>query len=155
MAKQYYFRAYKQSGVPIVPIAGIKNAAIELLKSFSRCVVLVFTEDAFLSYRQIKWWKGRLLPALANDTGHSKAYWEAYLKLTIMPDAFPPTSLEVEGKEIVYLPSITNLTTKEMSDLMAGSVAHLKGDDLQEGQKCKFGDQFHWLTLPESSLRKD
>ncbi|KKN08793.1 hypothetical protein LCGC14_1052950, partial [marine sediment metagenome] len=46
-----------------------------------------------ISYRMIKWWKGILLPSLADFTGDSKAYWEGKLKLKVDPDYFAPFNI--------------------------------------------------------------
>ena len=69
----------------------------------------------YLSYRQIRWWKGRLLPALEKDTGQTQKEWEDDLKIKVMPDKFPVRTTTFQGKSHEYLDSITILTTKEMT----------------------------------------
>ena len=83
-----------------------------------------------------------MLPALAEDTGDSKAYWEAKLKLAVLPDEFKPETVIIDGEIIGYLPSVSKLSCKKTNELIEGSVA----------QCHKWG--FVWVTLPDSELKK-
>lgn len=114
-----------------------------------RCKVSVesFSEDAEWSQYQCAWWKGILLPGLAEDTGDSIAYWEAVLKLAVMPDDFQFINVVVDDTEFSYLPSITTLGMKKMNVMIKGSVAHLRDERI-------YGDKFHWVTEPRRELRK-
>jgi len=95
----------------------------------------------YISYQQIKWWKGVLLPALSKDSGDSIEYWETKLKLAVMPDEFAPKTVAVGNKEYQIIPSITSLSKKNMNQLIEGSVA-----------KChELG--LLWVTLPDSNLK--
>lgn len=114
----------------------------ELLKE---CVpggaLQVLTPLEYISYQQIKWWKGVLLPALSKDSGDSVEYWETKLKLAVMPDEFTPHSVQVRQDLYYIIPSITKLSKKKMNELIEGSVA-----------KChEWG--LTWATLPDSELR--
>lgn len=113
----------------------------------SKVTVESYSEDAEWSDHQRKWWKGILLPALAEDTGDSIAYWESVLKLAVMPDDFQFITIYVEAKEITYLPSITILGMTKMNQMVKGSVAHLRDDRI-------YGKKFHWVTEPRRELRK-
>ena len=113
----------------------------------SKVSVESYSEDAEWSDQQRKWWKGVLLPALAEYTGDSIAYWEAVLKLAVMPDDFQFITVSVEGKEITYLPSITILGMTKMNLMVKDSVAHLRDDRI-------YGKKFHWVTEPRRELRK-
>ena len=139
----HYFQAHKQSGVIIAPWPLIKRKLKDTLAKSKRCVIAVFTEDEALSHRQIRWFKGILLPALSKETGDTKSYWETRLKMFVMPDEFEPEIIEYHGKNIVCIPSITKLSTKKMTELMDGSVEILH----------QWG--FRWVTMPDSSLRKE
>lgn len=97
--------------------------------------------DKELSYKQIRWWKGVLLKALARDTGEPESKCEAVLKLTVMPDEFQPIKVKVGENEYTFIPSITKLSTKKMSKLMMESVQKLQ----------EWG--FTWATEPDPSLR--
>jgi hypothetical protein len=115
----------------------------ELLK---KCVpgaaLQVLTPDKYISYQQIKWWKGVLLPALAKDSGDSIEYWETSLKLSVMPDDFVPFYVPIKKQVFPVIPSINKLSVKKMNQLIEGSVA-----------KChEIG--LTWVTLPDSELRK-
>lgn len=102
----------------------------------------ILTPDKYISYQQIKWWKGVLLPALANDSGDSVEYWETLLKLTVMPDDFTPYYVPIKKQVFPVMPSINKLSVKKMNQLIEGSVA-----------KChELG--LTWVTLPDSELRK-
>jgi hypothetical protein len=94
-----------------------------------------------ISYQQIKWWKGILLPALSKDSGDSIDWWETTLKMEVMPDEFEPKIIIVKGKEHTLVPSITKLSIKKMNQLIEGSVA-----------KCHEWGKV-WVTLPDSELR--
>lgn len=96
--------------------------------------------------QQRAWWKGILLPALAKDTGNSEDWWETRLKLKVMPDEFFPVAV-AHGKQVIdIIPSITKLGKRKMSELIKGSVAHLRDEK-------KYGDQFHWVTEPDKELK--
>ncbi len=95
----------------------------------------------YLTDRQRRWWKGVLLPALAQDTGESVGMWEARLKMEVMPDKFPPIYITVENRPIATVASITTLGKRKMGELIEGSVAKLH----------EWG--FTWVTLPDSELR--
>jgi hypothetical protein len=110
-----------------------------------QCVVggalQVLTPLEYISYQQIKWWKGVLLPALSKDSGDSVEYCETKLKLAVMPDEFAPKTVAVGNKEYQIIPSITSLSKKKMNQLIEGSVA-----------KChEWG--LMWATLPDSDLK--
>ena len=150
----HYFQAHKQSGVIIAPWPLIKRKVKDTLAKSKRCVIAVFTEDEALSYRQIRWWKGVMIPALAKDTGYTESYWETRLKLAVMPEKFQPIPFEYNGETYYRLPSITILSTKEMSQLMEGSVIHLREDDVPEDDK-QYKGIFYWVTMPDPELRKD
>ncbi len=101
----------------------------------------------YITYQQIKWLKGVLLPALSNDTGDSVAVWEARLKRNVMPDDFLPTVVQDGTNVYITLPSITTLGKRKMGELIGGSVDHLRDENI-------YGDKFHWVTLPCKELRK-
>jgi hypothetical protein len=113
----------------------------------SRITVENWTEEREWSDRQRKWWKGVLLPSLAESTGDSLAYWENKLKLAVLPDDFKPIGVQVDVSYFFYLPSITTLGIKKMNIMVEGSVAHLRDEKI-------YGDVFHWVTLPDRDLRK-
>lgn len=98
--------------------------------------------------RQTAWWKGILLPALAKDTGDSKEYWETKLKLAVLPDDFTPFYIPIGKQVFPIVPSITKLSCKKMTELIQGAVSHLR-------ETPEYGDQFQWVTLPDSELRRD
>lgn len=109
-----------------------------------------FSADERITEQQRKWFKGVLLPALADDTGDSKASLESELKLAVMPDKFAPDHITVktidsDGNpaylDLSIVPSITILTKKQMGELIEGSVAHLRASG------------FDWVTLPDPELR--
>ena len=102
----------------------------------------VLTPSKYITYQQIKWWKGCLLPALSKDTGDSRESWETKLKLAVMPDEFTPEIITFNGKEYARIPSITRLGIKKMNELIEGSVAQCHDWSLL------------WVTLPDSELRK-
>jgi len=114
----------------------------------SRVIVEDFSEAKELSERQLNWWKGVLLPALANHTGDSIAYWETKLKLAVLPDDFQPVTVRLHGKFYTYVPSITILGIAKMSIMVEGSVDHLRDEE-------KYGDEFKWVTLPDPELRRE
>lgn len=102
----------------------------------------VLTPDKYISYQQIKFWKGVLLPALSKDSGDSVEYWETLLKTQVMPDEFTPYYVPIGKQVFPIIPSINKLSVKKMNQLIEGSVA-----------KChELG--LTWVTLPESELRK-
>ena len=105
-------------------------------------ILQVLTPTEYISYQQIRWFKGVLLPALANDSGDSVEYWETLLKLTVMPDDFTPYYVPIKKQVFPVMPSINKLSVKKMNQLIEGSVA-----------KChELG--LTWVTLPDSELRK-
>lgn len=120
------------------------KAVYAACRKFSRFIVKVdeYNQEKELSDQQRAWWKGILLPALAKDTGESESKWEAILKLSVMPDEFKPVTITVGENGYSFIPSITNLSTKKMSQLIEGSVAKLHD----------WG--FLWVTLPDPELRK-
>ncbi len=92
----------------------------------------------FITRQQVKWWKGVLLPALANDSGHSKGWWELKLKLTVLPDEFTPEVIPTKSGEKIWIyPSITSLSRNKMGELIEGAVGVCHG----------WG--FSWVTLPD------
>ncbi len=100
-----------------------------------------------ISNQMTRWFKGVLLPALADDTGDSIAKWETMLKLNVDPDYFKPFVVEVNGMAVTILPSIKDMPMKRAIALVDGSVAHLH-------DKTIYGDKFLWVTLPDPKLRK-
>ena len=96
----------------------------------------------YITNQQIAWWKGILLPALAEDSGDSVGYWETKLKLAVLPDDFVPFYVPLGKQVFPIIPSITILSKKKMNILIEESV-----------EKCwKWG--FAWVTLPDKELRK-
>ena len=96
----------------------------------------------YITNQQIAWFKGILLPALAEDSGDSVGYWETKLKLAVLPDDFAPFYVPM-GKQIFpVIPSITKLSKKKMNELIKGSV-----------DKCHDWG-FDWVTEPDKELRK-
>lgn len=113
----------------------------------SRVTVENWSEAREWSDRQRKWWKGVLLPSLSKATGDSVAYWENKLKLNVMPDEYQPIITQVDNAVYVHLESITKLGAKKMNEMVEGSVAHLRDDQI-------YGDTFQWVTLPDKTKRK-
>jgi len=96
-----------------------------------------------ITNQQIAWFKGILLPALAEDSGDSVGYWETKLKLAVLPDEFAPYYVPM-GKQIFpIIPSITILSKKKMNILIEGSV-----------DKCHDWG-FDWVTLPDKDKKKN
>jgi hypothetical protein len=134
----------------IIKCVGINNSEPffdKPIPALLRCCVpgsaiQLLMPDKYISYQQIKWWKGVLLPALAKDSGDSVEYWETLLKTQVMPDEFTPFYVPI-GKQIFpVIPSINKLSVKKMNQMIEGSVA-----------KChELG--LTWVTLPDSELRK-
>jgi len=117
-----------------------------LSELLSKCVpgaaLQILTPDKYISYQQIRWFKGVLLPALAKDSGDSVEYWETLLKTSVMPDEFAPFYVPMGKQVFPVIPSINKLSIKKMNQLIEGSVA-----------KChELG--LTWVTLPDSELRK-
>ena len=104
-----------------------------------------------ITYAQIKWIKGILLAGLTAN-GDSVGYWEDILKLKVMPDKFARITTQTENAEITHLPSIAILTKAEAGEFITGSVAYLR-DEQQVLKGKRFGDTFHWVTLPAPELR--
>ena len=101
----------------------------------------VLTPLEYITRQQCAWFKGVLLPKLA-ENGDSVECWETRLKLEVMPDEFVPEIITVRGKEYTRIPSITKLGKKKMNQLIEGSVA-----------KChEWG--LTWVVLPDEELRK-
>ena len=97
-----------------------------------------------------------MLPALADCTGDSEAYWEAVLKLAVMPDEFQFVKVVVDGATFTYLPSITILGQAKMNQMVKGAVAHLR-DETIYGTTVVDGEEvplFYWVTEPRRELRK-
>jgi hypothetical protein len=117
------------------------HKACEQFHSF-KITVENWSDFKEISYQQIKWWKGILLPALSKDNGDAEHIWEIRLKLAVMPEEFQPETIIIEGKTYTFIPSITKLTMKKLNALMEGSVA----------QCHAWG--FNWITLPDSALRR-
>ena len=96
----------------------------------------------YITSQQIAWWKGILLPALAEDSGDSVGYWETKLKTEVLPDDFAPYYVPLGRQVFPIVPSITILSKKKMNLLIEGSV-----------DKChEWG--FLWVTLPDKERRK-
>ena len=101
----------------------------------------VMSEAEYITHKQIAWWKGILLPALAKDSGDSVGYWETKLKLAVLPDDFAPYYVPLGKQVFPIIPSITKLSIKKMNILIEGSV-----------DKCHDWG-FEWVTLPDKELR--
>ena len=99
-----------------------------------------------ISLRQIRWWKGILLPALSKSNGDTIAQWEATLKLNVMPDEFKIEAIIVSGMAVNYIPSITKLSIIKTIELVEGSVAWLHDGTIH-------GDSYLWVELPDSAKR--
>ena len=112
----------------------------------SKVTVQDWSEAREWSEQQRKWWKGILLPKIVDFTGDSLAYWETKLKLAVLPDDFQPVDTTIDQVIYTYVPSITTLGIKKMNQMVEGSVAHLRDDQI-------YGDTFHWVTLPDKELR--
>lgn len=110
-------------------------------------VTEIMTEAKALSVRQIRWWKGVLLPGLSKQTGDTVLCWENRLKTAVMPDDFQPTTHVINGVNHATIPSISSLSMKKTNLLIEGTVEYL-----HDPKKC--GDQFTWVTLPDPELRK-
>ena len=106
----------------------------------------VFDEEKYISYRQIKWWKGVLLKELSEYNGESKDEWETRLKFNVMPDKFVPKGVIYNKTAYNLVPSIKTLSVKQMNYMIKESVLWLR-----EG---KNGPHLDWVTEPDSSLRK-
>lgn len=103
--------------------------------------LVVWSPEDFITDRQRRWWKGVLLPALVNDTGDSKAWWETQLKTQVMPDRFKPEIYTIDGEKFGVVPSITTLGKRAMAELIDGSIQYLH----EHG--------FGWVTPPDITLR--
>ncbi len=103
----------------------------------------ILTPAEYITEQQRKFWKGVLLPALAKDSGDTVTEWESRLKLAVLPDDFQPVTVNVDGIDMVFIPSVTKLSKKKMNILIEGSVA----------QCHKWG--IMWVTLPDKELRKN
>ena len=116
---------------------------LKLSMSEGRCKVTVesWTELQEITYQQIRWWKGVLLPKLAEDSGESVSYWETKLKLEVLPEEFQPEIVVINKTAFNCIPSIKKLSLKKTNQLIEGSV-----------QKCQEWG-FTWVTLPDSALR--
>lgn len=101
----------------------------------------LLTPEGYISYQQIRFWKGVLLPALSKDSGDSVEYWETTLKLAVMPDEFTPFYVPIGKQVFPVIPSITKLSKTKMNLMIEGSVS-----------KChEYG--LLWVTLPDKELR--
>lgn len=109
--------------------------------------IKTLTRAEYNTLQQQAWWKGILLPALSDDNGESKACWETRLKLEVMPDDFQPVVVQVGASVFSNIPSITVLGKTKMTELIQGSVQHLREDP-------KYDGKYQWVTLPDSALRK-
>lgn len=105
--------------------------------------IKILSPAEFITNRQVAWFKGVLLPALAQDSGDTVTYWETKLKLAVLPDDFQP-EYHSFGKQVMpIIPSINKLGKKKMNLMIEGSV-----------EKChEWG--FTWVTLPDPELRAD
>ena len=108
-----------------------------------------YKEAEEISYQMIKWFKGILLPSLAEFTGDTVTYWEATLKMNVMPDYFKPETITVKVGNIdmaFNVPrSIANMPMKRAIELVDGSVGWL--------HKEEHKGLFLWVTLPDPELR--
>ena len=120
----------------------------------------VLEPEKYITKQQIAWWKGILLPALSKHSGDSTDWWEAYLKVQVVPEHFACRYVAV-GKEVCrIIPSISSLShTKKgratMTKLIKGSVLHLHDQDM-EGQPVKkpiYKGEYDWVTEPDSTKR--
>ena len=102
----------------------------------------VLTPLEYITARQVRWFKGILLPALEKDTGNSVLWWETTLKTVVLPDDFPITVERVGDMVLIQIPSITTLSKTKMTMLIKGSVAH-----------CRDECDLLWVTLPDEELR--
>ena len=108
----------------------------------------VLSAAEFLTRQQVRWWKGVLLPSLSEHTGDSKGYWETKLKLAVLPDEFQPEYIPIGKQVFPIVPTVKVLSKTKMNELIKGSVAHLR-------ENPEYGDEFQWVTEPDSELRKD
>lgn len=117
------------------------------LKPGQIIITEIMSEAKSLSVQQIRWWKGILLPQLSAQSGDTVLCWENRLKTAVMPDDFQPTVHVINGVNHATIPSISSLSMKKMNLLTEGTVEHLHDPKI-------YGDQFTWVTLPDSELRK-
>lgn len=115
--------------------------------------IKTLTPLEYITEQQRRWFKGVLLPALAEDTGDSVGYWETKLKLAVLPDDFQPFYVPIGKQVFPVIPSITILSMKKMNLLIEGSVKHLR-EGVDEKENSLYGDRFQWVTLPDKELRK-
>lgn len=115
---------------------------------YARAAITVERADGLSRWtpQQRKFWKGILLPQLAECTGDSMGYWENELKLGVMPDEFWLICSSIDGRKHNHLPSITILNRKEMREMIEGAVYYLRDEK-------RYGDKFHWVLLPDKELR--
>ena len=106
-----------------------------------------YSEAREFTKKQIDWWKGILLPALAED-GNSEEFWETRLKLEVLPDDFQPKYAAINNQMFAIVPSIKSISGKKVELLMKGSVAHLHDESI-------YGTTYSWVTLPDADLRKN
>ncbi len=120
----------------------------EEASKFKRAAIIVERADGLKCWtpQQRAWWKGILLPQLAENTGDSMGYWENELKLGVMPDEFHLMSSHIDGRNHRHVPSILILNRKQMREMIEGSVAYLRDEK-------RYGTQFDWVTLPDEELR--
>jgi hypothetical protein len=100
------------------------------------------SESRQLSLQQIRWIKGILLPALA-ENGESVLVWENRLKVSIMPEKFIYACI-VDGVAYNCIHSITILNIKETNQFMEQAVELLRNPPYD----------FKWVTLPDKLKRK-
>jgi len=134
------FRTHKIDG----QVAFDRPGVIKVINLYERALITVepWTEHREISYQQIRWWKGVLLPALVKDQGDTLDVWETRLKLAVMPDEFTPKRAIIDRRIYTFIPSITKLSMGKLNTLIEGSVA-----------KChEWG--FDWVTLPDEAKRK-
>jgi len=140
--------------MPVYPVKSIIDGLPTFEKTLTEIVkdmdiggaLNVLEPLEYITYQQIKWFKGVLLTSLSKDTGDSREYWETVLKLAVLPDDFQPFYVPI-GKQIFpVMPSITKLSKTKMVLLIEGSVAHLREERI-------YGDKFSWVTLPDKELR--
>jgi len=110
-----YFQAHKQSGVIIAPWPLIKRKVKDTLAKSKRCVIAVFTEDEALSYRQIRWYKGRCLKGLSDWSGDTVDEWDFRLKVECGAEIFKMLEFHYHDKPFYRPESITSKSKKQIT----------------------------------------
>ena len=82
----------------------------------------------------------RNAPVIQKGTGRMS------LSLGVMPDEFHIVCSHIDGHDHKHIPSILILNRKEMREMIEGAVAYLRDEK-------RYGDKFHWVTLPDKDLR--